>query len=91
MRKQRQGPRLVRVVPQSDLEASVIALSKRHQKTLGQLPYEVFHEAALKGELANFKQPKQVFVVQDLPRNTMGKVQKALLRNQYAALFEPKG
>jgi GNAT superfamily N-acetyltransferase len=51
MRKQRQGPRLVRVVPQSDLEASVIALSKRHQKTLGQLPYEVFHEAALKGEL----------------------------------------
>jgi len=31
--------------------------------------------------------PKAVFVVAELPRNTMGKVQKNLLREQHAALF----
>ncbi len=43
--------------------------------------------AALKSRLANFKIPKQCFVVSELPRNTMGKVQKNLLREQYKALF----
>ena len=44
--------------------------------------------AALKARLANFKIPKRCFVVQELPRNTMGKVQKNLLRNDYAGLFK---
>ena len=43
--------------------------------------------AALKSQLANFKIPKQCFVVSELPRNAMGKVQKNLLRAQYKALF----
>jgi malonyl-CoA/methylmalonyl-CoA synthetase len=43
--------------------------------------------AALKAQIANFKVPKAVFVVADLPRNTMGKVQKNLLREQHRALF----
>jgi len=43
--------------------------------------------AALKAQLANFKIPKRCFVVSELPRNTMGKVQKALLREQHKALF----
>ena len=43
--------------------------------------------AELKSTLANFKIPKQCFVVEELPRNAMGKVQKKLLREQYAALF----
>jgi malonyl-CoA/methylmalonyl-CoA synthetase len=43
--------------------------------------------AALKSRLANFKIPKQCFVVSELPRNTMGKVQKNLLREQYENLF----
>ena len=43
--------------------------------------------AALKSQLANFKIPKKCFVVAELPRNTMGKVQKNLLREQYKALF----
>jgi malonyl-CoA/methylmalonyl-CoA synthetase len=43
--------------------------------------------AALKSKLANFKIPKRCFVVDALPRNTMGKVQKNLLREQYKALF----
>src|SRR6185295_1467670 len=41
-------------------------------------------EAALiaecRGQLAAFKTPKRIFFVEDLPRNTMGKVQKNLLR-----------
>jgi len=43
--------------------------------------------AALKAQLANFKIPKKCFVVDALPRNTMGKVQKNLLRDQYKLLF----
>jgi malonyl-CoA/methylmalonyl-CoA synthetase len=43
--------------------------------------------ATLKSKLANFKIPKHCFVVGELPRNTMGKVQKNLLRAQYKALF----
>ncbi|CAN7402703.1 malonate--CoA ligase [Variovorax paradoxus] len=43
--------------------------------------------AELKSKLANFKIPKRCFVVPELPRNTMGKVQKALLREQHKGLF----
>ena len=43
--------------------------------------------AALKSQIANFKVPKQVFVVDELPRNAMGKVQKNLLRDQHQGLF----
>ena len=43
--------------------------------------------AALKSKIANFKVPKAAFVVPDLPRNAMGKVQKNLLRQQHKALF----
>ena len=43
--------------------------------------------AALKGQLANFKIPKRCFVTTELPRNTMGKVQKNLLREQHKGLF----
>jgi malonyl-CoA/methylmalonyl-CoA synthetase len=43
--------------------------------------------ASLKSQLANFKIPKRCFVVDQLPRNTMGKVQKNLLREQHKGLF----
>ncbi len=43
--------------------------------------------AELKAKLANFKIPKKCVVVSELPRNTMGKVQKNLLRDQYRASF----
>ncbi|HMN84406.1 MAG TPA: malonyl-CoA synthase, partial [Bauldia sp.] len=43
--------------------------------------------AALDGRLARFKQPKRVIIVPELPRNTMGKVQKNALRERYADLY----
>ena len=43
--------------------------------------------AALKSQIANFKVPKLVDVVPDLPRNAMGKVQKNLLRDKHKGLF----
>ncbi|SFY45224.1 malonyl-CoA/methylmalonyl-CoA synthetase [Paracoccus pantotrophus] len=48
--------------------------------------------AALAGRLARFKQPKRVLFVEELPRNTMGKVQKNLLRQRFAGLYDqPEG
>jgi malonyl-CoA/methylmalonyl-CoA synthetase len=42
--------------------------------------------AELKEKIAGYKVPKRVFFVPELPRNTMGKVQKNLLRERYAQL-----
>ena len=42
---------------------------------------------ALKGKLAAFKVPKRIFIVDDLPRNAMGKVQKNELRKRYLSTF----
>jgi malonyl-CoA/methylmalonyl-CoA synthetase len=39
--------------------------------------------ATLKLTLANFKIPKRCYVVDELPRNSMGKVQKNILRSRY--------
>jgi malonyl-CoA/methylmalonyl-CoA synthetase len=44
-------------------------------------------QAALRENLASFKLPKRVMVVDELPRNTMGKVQKNLLRDRFKDLF----
>ncbi|MER8566731.1 malonyl-CoA synthase [Mesorhizobium sp. M0924] len=42
---------------------------------------------AIAGQLAKYKHPKQVIFVDELPRNTMGKVQKNLLRETYKGLY----
>ena len=42
---------------------------------------------ALDGRIAKFKMPKRVIVVEELPRNAMGKVQKNILRNTYAKIY----
>jgi malonyl-CoA/methylmalonyl-CoA synthetase len=44
--------------------------------------------SALEGRLAKYKQPKRVLFAADLPRNAMGKVQKAALRERYRAIYE---
>lgn len=43
--------------------------------------------AGLEAQLARFKQPRRIEVVESLPRNAMGKVQKAQLRKIYGNLF----
>lgn len=43
--------------------------------------------AAVGHSLARFKHPRKLIVVKELPRNTMGKVQKNILREQYKSLF----
>jgi malonyl-CoA/methylmalonyl-CoA synthetase len=40
--------------------------------------------ADLKSKIANFKVPKKIIIVSELPRNAMGKVQKNILRQTYA-------
>jgi malonyl-CoA/methylmalonyl-CoA synthetase len=40
--------------------------------------------ADLKGKIANFKVPKRIIIVPELPRNAMSKVQKNVLRDTYA-------
>jgi malonyl-CoA/methylmalonyl-CoA synthetase len=48
-------------------------------------------QAALAAELARYKQPKRVFITNNVPRNAMGKVQKRDLREQYARIFTSGG
>ncbi|WP_372070683.1 AMP-binding protein [Tistrella mobilis] len=42
---------------------------------------------ALRAALAAYKCPKRVLVVDRLPRNTMGKIEKARLRSEHAGLY----
>ena len=51
----------------------------------GHAPSEADLIAALKAEIANFKVPKRVHFVEELPRNAMGKVEKNTLRKRYSA------
>ncbi len=43
---------------------------------------------SLRDRLARFKLPKRVLIVDALPRNAMGKVQKSVLREQYRTLYQ---
>ncbi len=72
-------------VPHPDFGEAVVAVVKR-QGSGPEVSAEAI-QATTKAELANFKVPKKVFFVDDLPRNTMGKVQKNLLRDQFKDSF----
>jgi malonyl-CoA/methylmalonyl-CoA synthetase len=73
-------------VPHPDFGEGVVAVVARQP---GSALTEAGVLAALRERLARFKQPKRVCFVDDLPRNAMGKVQKTLLREQYAGTFRP--
>ena len=68
-------------VPHPDFGEAVTAVVV--PKSQSTRPSEAQIIAALKQKLANFKVPKRVYVVDELPRNAMGKVQKNVLRDRY--------
>jgi len=72
-------------LPHPDFGEAVTAVVVRQKNAAGQALTESGIIAAVKGELANFKVPKRVYLVDELPRNAMGKVQKNLLRQEYSA------
>jgi malonyl-CoA/methylmalonyl-CoA synthetase len=68
-------------VPHPDFGESVVAV------VTGNPPPEPEMIAQLSERLARFKVPKRIFTVPELPRNVMGKVQKAELRQRFADTF----
>ncbi|GGC73430.1 malonate--CoA ligase [Chelatococcus reniformis] len=70
-------------VPHPDFGEGVVAVVVASDPALD----EAAVLAAIGDRLAKFKLPKRVLFVRDLPRNTMGKVQKNLLRDAHKALL----
>jgi malonyl-CoA/methylmalonyl-CoA synthetase len=70
-------------VPHPDFGEAVVAVVVRAAGAGDELG-EAGIIAGLKQKIANFKVPKRVHFVDELPRNTMGKVQKNVLRSRYA-------
>ena len=70
-------------VPHPDFGEGVVAVVTAR----GALAPEAEIIATLAQTLARFKVPKRIFTVEELPRNAMGKVQKAELRKRYAGTF----
>jgi malonyl-CoA/methylmalonyl-CoA synthetase len=72
-------------VPHADFGESVVGV-------LVAMPGEALDLEGIKANigksLARFKQPQKLVVLPELPRNTMGKVQKKALREQYKTVFQ---
>lgn len=71
-------------VPHADFGEGVTAVVVTDKKTAVD---EASVLKALDERIAKFKMPKRVIFVDDLPRNTMGKVQKNVLREQYKEIY----
>ncbi len=71
-------------VPHPDFGEAVVAAIVPQP---GAQPNEAHLIEQTKQRIAHFKVPKRIFVLNELPRNAMGKVQKNLLQKEHAALF----
>jgi malonyl-CoA/methylmalonyl-CoA synthetase len=71
-------------VPHPDLGEAVVAVVTRTDPALD----EAALLDAIAGQLARFKQPRRVVFSEALPRNAMGKLQKAALRERWHRLFD---
>ena len=72
-------------VPHPDFGETVLAVVVSDDPKLNAEQIAQFVEP----ELARFKHPRRYFITNALPRNTMGKVQKNILRQEYASLGSP--
>jgi malonyl-CoA/methylmalonyl-CoA synthetase len=70
-------------VPHADLGEASVAVIRVSDAAID----EATVLAALAPQLARFKQPRKICIVDELPRNSMGKVQKKALRDSFAGLF----
>ncbi len=73
-------------VPHPDLGEAVVAVVVAKP---GAAPSHEELQAAADAHLARFKHPRRILIVDDLPCNAMGKVQKNILREMHRALFQP--
>jgi malonyl-CoA/methylmalonyl-CoA synthetase len=71
-------------VPHPDFGETVVAVLVPAK---GQTPDIAAIQSNVEAQLARFKQPRSYHVMDTLPRNTMGKVQKNILRDQFKDLF----
>jgi len=71
-------------VPHSDFGEAVVAVVVRDSEST--IDEDSVIQSA-KNSIANFKVPKRVVFVDELPRNSMAKVQKNILRENYSGLF----
>lgn len=71
--------------PHPDFGEAVVAVVV--PQAPGSVEIETIQAAASTG-LARFKQPKHIELIAELPRNTMGKVQKNVLREQFKTLYK---
>ena len=72
-------------VPHADFGETVLGLVVPLE---GETPDIEQIKAAASKSLARFKHPREVLIIESLPRNAMGKVQKNALREAYKALFD---
>ncbi|MDA0989224.1 MAG: AMP-binding protein, partial [Verrucomicrobia bacterium] len=74
--------------PHADFGEAVVAVVVAKA---GEVPSVATILAEVAGRLAPFKRPKHIVIIDALPRNAMGKVQKAQLRSQFAEVFAATG
>jgi malonyl-CoA/methylmalonyl-CoA synthetase len=70
--------------PHPDFGESVVAVLVAEAGTVCDI---AAIESAVRRDLAGFKRPRHIAVLDALPRNTMGKVQKKELRERFADVF----
>lgn len=71
-------------VPHPDFGETVLGILVPES---GQSPNPAHIMQTLQQTLAKFKHPRKLILLDELPRNTMGKVQKNILRERYQAAF----
>lgn len=75
-------------LPHPDFGEAVSAFIVKKDDEAGEKLKEEVVISILKNTIANFKVPKAVFFISELPRNSMGKVQKNVLRERYSGHFK---